>query len=124
VSGRDAPVERSEVLAPEPALALAGLLDTAAPDTDALPPLWHCAYLLDRPAQADLGPDGHPRAGLPTPPAAGLRRMFAGGRVSATAPLRIGRPATRASRLLRTVERQGLSARCGWTRRCCSGIPR
>jgi 3-methylfumaryl-CoA hydratase len=97
----------TEMLAPEPARALAGLLDTAPPDTDELPPLWHCAYLLDRPAQADLGPDGHPRTSVPTPPAAGLRRMFAGGRVTGTAPLRTGRPATRASRLLRTLERQG-----------------
>jgi 3-methylfumaryl-CoA hydratase len=97
----------AEVLAPEPAYALAGLLDTAPPDPDALPPLWHCVYLLDRPAQADLGPDGHPRAGVPTPPGPGLRRMFAGGRVRASAPLRTGRPATRTSRVLRRVQRQG-----------------
>jgi 3-methylfumaryl-CoA hydratase len=97
----------TEVLAPEPARALAGLLDASAPDGDELPPLWHCAYLLDRPAQADLGPDGHARTTVPTPPAGRLRRMFAGGRVRATAPLRIGREATRTSRVLRTVERQG-----------------
>ena len=30
---------------------------------EGLPLLWHWVYLLDRPAQADLGPDGHPLRG-------------------------------------------------------------
>ena len=53
-------------------------------------------YLLDRPPQAILGADGHPaRDAMPTPPGPGLRRMFAGGRVSQHGPLRTGAEATR-----------------------------
>ncbi len=64
----------------------------AAPDV--LPPLWHWTYFLPRPAQNELGPDGHPSRRSPAPPAPGLRRMFAGGRVSSYESLRIGRTAT------------------------------
>ena len=75
--------ERTELLLPEPAEALGGLLGVPVPDLahgERLPPLWHWIYLLDRPAQADLGPDGHPfRGSLPAPPGPGRRRMWAGG---------------------------------------------
>ena len=66
------------------------------PAEEALPLLWHWVYLLDRPPQAILGADGHPaRDAIPTPPGPGLRRMFAGGRVSQHGPLRTGAEATR-----------------------------
>ena len=58
--------ERTEMLLPEPARALSALLDVRQPDLEhgaGLPLLWHWVYLLDRPAQADLGPDGHPLRG-------------------------------------------------------------
>ena len=87
-------VERSEPLLPGPAEALGTLLDVPVPDLEhgeGLPLLWHWVYLLDRPAQADLGPDGHPvRGTLPTPPGPGRRRMWAGGRVRANGSLRCG----------------------------------
>ena len=60
-------IERTETLAAEPAYALGGLLGVPVPDLDGgagLPLLWHWLYLLDRPAQADLGPDGHPVRGV------------------------------------------------------------
>jgi 3-methylfumaryl-CoA hydratase len=87
-------IERTEIPQPEPAYALADLLGVPVPDLGAgLPPLWHWAYLLDRPALADLGPDGHPvRGTLPAPPGHGRRRMWAGGRVAARGPLRCGAP--------------------------------
>ena len=73
--------EVTELITPGPAQALAGLLGVPEAD-DELPLLWHWVYLLDRPPQDALGPDGHrARGGMPVPPGPGLRRMFAGGRV-------------------------------------------
>jgi 3-methylfumaryl-CoA hydratase len=104
-------IERTEALAAEPAYALGGLLGVPVPDLDGgagLPLLWHWIYLLDRPAQADLGPDGHPVRGvLPAPPAPGLRRMWAGGRVRASGVLRCGEPATKLTRVLSITDKVG-----------------
>lgn len=104
-------IERTETLAVGPAYALGGLLDVPVPDLAGgagLPLLWHWCYLLDRPAQADLGPDGHPVRGvLPAPPAPGLRRMWAGGRVRASGVLRCGEPATKLTRVLSMTGKVG-----------------
>lgn len=105
-------VERTEVLRPEPALALGALLDVPVPDLerDGLPPLWHWLYLLERPAQADLGPDGHPaRATVPAPPGPGRRRMWAGGRVASRGALRCGEPATKRTEVRSVREKNGRS---------------
>ena len=104
-------IERTETLAAEPAYALGGLLGVPVPDLDTgagLPLLWHWLYLLDRPSQADLGEDGHPIRGvLPVPPAPGLRRMWAGGRVRASGVLRCGEPATKLTRVLSMTSKVG-----------------
>ncbi|OXM46407.1 FAS1-like dehydratase domain-containing protein [Amycolatopsis alba] len=103
-----------EILQSGPAEALASLLDVELPDVerDGLPLLWHWFYLLDRPAQADLGPDGHPfRATIPTPPEPGRRRMWAGGRVRTLGPLRCGLSATRHTEVLSVREKQGRTGR-------------
>jgi 3-methylfumaryl-CoA hydratase len=104
-------IERTELLTPGPALALGALLGVPVPDLEGgagLPLLWHWVYLLERPAQADLGPDGHPiRGTLPAPPGPGLRRMWAGGRVCMSGPLRCGEAATRRSRVLSVQDKQG-----------------
>ena len=101
--------ELTELLTPGPAEALAGLLGVPRPD-GALPLLWHWVYLLDRPPQAILGADGHPaRDAVPTPPGPGLRRMFAGGRVSQHAPLRTGAEATRRTWQASSTLKQGRS---------------
>lgn len=107
-------VERTEVLLPGPAEALGALLDVPVPDLDrdGLPLLWHWIYLLDRPAQTDLGPDGHPsRNTVPAPPGPGRRRMWAGGRVRAQGSLLCGRPATKRTRVLSHQEKQGRTGR-------------
>ncbi|MCW2762086.1 MAG: hypothetical protein JWR85_2287 [Marmoricola sp.] len=108
-------VERTELLALEPATALAGLLDVPLPDLEAgegLPLTWHWVYLLERPPQRDLGPDGHPvRNAVPAPPGPGRRRMWAGGSVRNLAPLRVGERATRHSSVLSTTEKHGRSGR-------------
>ena len=105
-------IERTEMLQPEPC-ALGALLGVPVPDLEhgaGLPLLWHWVYLLDRPAQADLGPDGHPvRGTLPTPPGPGRRRMWAGGRVRARGRLRSGSPATKRTSVLSVAEKQGRS---------------
>ena len=104
-------VERTELIVPGPAEALGTLLGVALPDLDAgerLPLLWHWLYLLDRPAQADLGPDGHPgRCGIPLPPGPGWSRLFAGGEVRLVGPLRCGAPAARRTRVLATQDKRG-----------------
>jgi 3-methylfumaryl-CoA hydratase len=107
--------ERSELIVPGPAQALGSLLGVPVPDLDGdegLPLLWHWVYLLDRPAQADLGPEGHPERGtIPVPPGPDRRRMWAGGRVQALGPLRCGEPATRRSQVLSTQDKQGRTGR-------------
>jgi len=101
---------RTELITLWPAEGLAGVLDMDAPSAgDELPALWHWVYLLERPRQSDLGPDGHPRHGIPAPPGPGRLRMFAGGRVSMQILLRFGEPATRTTRVIRTVEKEGKS---------------
>lgn len=102
-------MEITEPILPGPAQALASLLDVPEPD-GVLPLLWHWVYLLDRPAQADLGPDGHPvRNAVLAPPGPGRRRMWAGGRVRTPGALRFGEPATRTSEVLAVREKEGRS---------------
>jgi 3-methylfumaryl-CoA hydratase len=105
--------ERTEMLLPEPAHALGALLAVPVPDLargEGLPLLWHWLYLLDRPAQADLGLDGHPLRGtIAAFPGAGRRRMWAGGSVRTNGPLRCGDLATKRSRVLSVEEKQGRS---------------
>ena len=105
--------EVTELITPGPAQALAGLLGVppAEPVMGAeLPLLWHWVYLLDRPPQNALGPDGHQhRGGMPVPPGPGLRRMFAGGRVCRHGELRIGSEATRRTWQASSVRKQGRS---------------
>jgi 3-methylfumaryl-CoA hydratase len=103
-------VTRTELLIPGPACALAGLLGVPVPDLerDGLPLLWHWIYLLDRPVQADLGPDGHPVTGaIPVPPGPGRRRMWAGGAVLLRGALRCGQTATRYGHIATVQEKQG-----------------
>jgi 3-methylfumaryl-CoA hydratase len=106
-------VERSEFLVPGPASALGALLGVPVPDLDngaGLPLLWHWVYLLDRPAQGDLGPDGHPEQGtVPAPPGAGLRRMWAGGSVRLRGTVRCDETAVRRTRVLSVEKKDGRS---------------
>jgi 3-methylfumaryl-CoA hydratase len=78
---------------PWPAAAFAGLIGAPAPPLetgDPLPPMWHWFTLLEHPAQAELGADGHPARGPFLPPIPGRRRMWAGGRLRLTAPIPVG----------------------------------
>ena len=108
-------IERTETLDQTPAYALGDLLGVPVPDLaqgEGLPPLWHWVYLLERPPIADLGLDGHPvRGTLPAPPGPGLRRMWAGGRVRTSGPLRCGAAATKRTRVLSVTEKDGRTGR-------------
>ncbi|MFD8508877.1 MaoC family dehydratase N-terminal domain-containing protein [Streptomyces sp. NPDC059687] len=112
---RPGPVEAAEFVTAAPVRALAGLFDQPVPALgvgDPLPPLWHWLYMLDRPAQADLGEDGHPRdGGLFLPPLPDRRRMFGGGRLEFRAPIRVGDLLTRRSEVASVRARHGGS---GW----------
>lgn len=105
--------ERSEYLTPAPAEAFAAMLGVPLPDLangEPVPLLWHWLYLMERTNQVDLGPDGHPiRNVIPLPPRAGLRRMWAGGRVERLGPLHCGQVATRRSRVVSVTEKVGKS---------------
>lgn len=98
-------------LSATPLEALDGLIDGRIGGSSHLPPLWHWVYFLERPPQSELGPDGHARVGRPTPPAPGLRRMFAGGRVTTRRPLEIGVPAQLRSEVVSSVEKDGRSGK-------------
>jgi 3-methylfumaryl-CoA hydratase len=104
-------VERTELLLPGPAQAFGSLLNVPTPDFEGgagLPILWHWLYTLERPAQADLGRDGHPvRGTIPAPPGPGRRRMWAGGQVRTRGVLRVGEPATRRTEVLSVQQKHG-----------------
>jgi 3-methylfumaryl-CoA hydratase len=82
-------VESARRVDPWQSAAFAALLDAPAPTVE-LPPLWHWFTLIDHPAQAEIGADGHPSTGPFLPPIPGRRRMFAGGRFEQWAPIRYG----------------------------------
>jgi 3-methylfumaryl-CoA hydratase len=95
---------------PWPAAAFAALLDTEPPPLgpgDPLPPLWHWFTLLEHPAQAELGADGHPAQGHFLPPIPHRRRMFAGGRYRRHRPILIGDDLACRSTLAEVSVKQG-----------------
>lgn len=102
------PYETTERIEDGPAGALAGLLDVASPG-EVLPPLWQWLYFLERPAQHELGSDGHPRFGRFLPPIPDRRRMFAGGRFALREPIRFGDTVTRRAELASTTVKRGRS---------------
>lgn len=107
------PVESAGHLDGRPSAAFAALLDQPPPGSALpgaeLPPLWHWFHLLDAPAQAELGDDGHPAHGRFLPPIPDRRRMFAGGRLRVREPLRIGDVVTRRSSLVSATPKAGRS---------------
>ncbi|MCI2416448.1 hypothetical protein MOQ72_03350 [Saccharopolyspora sp. K220] len=108
---RPEPLVEADALAPQQSRALAAVLETPeefAP-ADTLPPLWHWVHFLHWPPHRELGADGHPTHGHFLPPIPDRRRMFAGGRLAVTGPLRLGIPAERTSALLDVVVKQGRS---------------
>jgi len=103
---------REDAIAPWPLAALAAMLDRDEPAPkpgDPLPPLAHWLYFLPVHRESDVGPDGHAKRGGFLPPVPLPRRMWAGGRISFEAPLRVGEAATRDSQIVDVVAKEGRS---------------
>jgi 3-methylfumaryl-CoA hydratase len=86
-------IEMARRVDPWSSAAFAALIDAEPPALDEgapLPPLWHWFTLLDHPATAAIGDDGHPADGPFLPPIPGRRRMFAGGRLHLTGEIPLG----------------------------------
>lgn len=74
-------LRRTDAIRTDTLLRFAAALDLPPAVPGLVPPLWHWTAFLDRVPTADLGEDGHPRAGgiVESPPYP--RRMFAGARL-------------------------------------------
>ena len=86
---------------------LPGRTGPAPREGDVLPQLWHWCAFPPLTATNELGRDGHPRLGDFLPPVALDRRMWAGGSLTFHAPLRVGDPIRRHSRLAAVEEKIG-----------------
>lgn len=78
---------------------------------DPLPPFWHYLYFNPQIRHSDLGPDGHEQLGRFIPDFGLPRRMWAGGRVSIDAPLRLGETVEKTSTIRAIEEKNGRSGR-------------
>lgn len=93
-----------------PLKAMAATLDREESGT-AVPPLWHWLYFLEAAPLSQVGPDGHPERGGFLPPVPLQRRMWAGGRLTFHAPLKVGERATRTSTIANIEDKTGRSGR-------------
>lgn len=104
----------TDIVSSRQARQMAATLDAeglALGEGDVLPPLWHWMGWLPETPMAGLGTDGHPAKGGFLPPVPLERRMWAGGRLTFHAPLRIGQPMLRHSTILKVAEKTGSTGR-------------
>jgi 3-methylfumaryl-CoA hydratase len=87
--------------------ATVGTDPAALENAGVLPPLWHWIYFLSASPAAALGRDGHPARGGFLPPVPLANRMWAGGRVTFTAPLPLGAAARKTSTVLDVQHKRG-----------------
>ncbi|WP_326685705.1 MULTISPECIES: MaoC family dehydratase N-terminal domain-containing protein [unclassified Streptomyces] len=102
--------EAEDTLSADTVRGLTAVLDHEPESPDDAPPLlahWLC--FLPRTPQSGLGPDGHPRRGGFLPSVRLPRRMWAGGDLWFSAPLRTGVPVRRTSEIVDVREREGRS---------------
>lgn len=76
---------------------------------DPLPPFWQYLYFNPQIRASQLGPDGHEQLGRFIPDFGLPRRMWAGGRVEITAPLRLGETALKTSTIRKIERKEGRS---------------
>ena len=105
--------EAEDAISVRQARRMAVTLDDPAPMAKGgeLPPLWHWIGWAPEVPMAGLGADGHPARGGFLPPVPLERRMWAGGRVTFLAPLRIGAALHRRSEILKVAEKTGSTGR-------------
>jgi len=96
-----------------PLAGLTALLDYETPPWNAgeLPPLAHWLYFLPAARQSDIDTDGHPKRGGFLPPVPLPRRMWAGGRLAFSNPLRVGANSERLSTIADVKVKEGASGR-------------
>ncbi|OAJ54121.1 acyl-CoA dehydrogenase [Paraburkholderia ginsengiterrae] len=93
-----------------PLAAMAATLNRAEHGSS-VPPLWHWLYFLPVVPMSEVGADGHPERGGFLPPVPLPRRMWAGGRLTFHAPLKVGEHATRTSTIANIEDKTGRSGR-------------
>jgi 3-methylfumaryl-CoA hydratase len=101
---------RAELATTVPVRSLAATLDCVdSPDAAGtpMPALWHWLYFLPQAPQRELGADGHPKLGGFLPPVPLPRRMWAGGRLTWHAPLRVGDDMERTTRIESVTHKAG-----------------
>ncbi|REE23503.1 3-methylfumaryl-CoA hydratase [Paraburkholderia sp. BL27I4N3] len=107
-------LDKQEVLKDDitafPLKAMAATLDREE-SGDSVPPLWHWLYFLPVAPMSEVGADGHPKRGGFLPPVPLPRRMWAGGRLTFHAPLKVGEQATRTSTIAHIEDKTGRSGR-------------
>lgn len=106
------PLDPARVIALHHTLGHSG----TAPDT--LPPLGHYLYFWDPQPPEALGRDGHPKVGDFIPDLGLPRRMWGGGRLTFHAPIALGQPAEKRSRIIRVTRKQGNSGPLGFVTLC------
>jgi 3-methylfumaryl-CoA hydratase len=105
-------METSDILDPARAIALHATLGLTCPApgaNDLLPAFWHYIYFWDAQPAELLGNDGHPKIGGFIPDLGLPRRMWAGGDLQFMAPLRLGLPAKKVSKLVKVDRKTGTS---------------
>ncbi|MFT4127452.1 MAG: MaoC family dehydratase N-terminal domain-containing protein [Gordonia sp. (in: high G+C Gram-positive bacteria)] len=105
------PTSEFDELDPAQARRLAAALDQPEPfdNGDRLPLTWQWIYFGQWPPTSALGADGHPADGHFLPPLPHRRRMFAGARMTATAPMLLGTRTEKCSHVTAVTEKHGRS---------------
>lgn len=99
-----------DAMDPFAARALIATLELDQPEPgagDPLPPFWHWMYFREAAPRSALGLDGHPATGGFLPECPEPRRMWAGGRLTFSAPLPLGQPAEQVSTIAAVSAKQG-----------------
>jgi 3-methylfumaryl-CoA hydratase len=101
--------QTADVVLSKQVVALGATLDLDGPFEDGaeLPPGWHWLFFNPFVRRRVLGSDGHPQRGGFLPPVPLPRRMWAGGRITYSAPLLIGDRAVRTSEITKIEDKSG-----------------
>lgn len=104
----------------DPAHAAALLATLGLPSNitsgDPLPPAFQHLYFWDAKSPDQLGRDGHPKVGGIIPDMGLPRRMWAGGQLEFTAPLRAGIAATKTTTVASAIYKEGRSGPLGFVK--------